>query len=619
MPRSVDAPLTTSAEERAPAPPARRRRRRRAALPVALLAVVVLLAFFPVLRGGFVNWDDTDMIVRNVDLNPPALSTVLRYWRGPHMGLYIPLTYTTYAGLAAVSRVTGGGPGATPLDPWVFHACALLLHLASATFAWLILRRLGVPRWAAWTGAAIFAAHPIQAEAVAWAASLNTVLSGALLTAALWCYVEHATTAPRRAATRWFIVATVLFLLALLAKPSAVVAPLLAAAMEALMLRRPARAWWIGIAAWLVVAGTFALIARGAQPAATLPALPLAKRPIVAADAVAFYLEKVAFPRAFAIDYGRTPQAVLASAGSPAAAVLVTAALLAAAWTWRRREPAITAGITLFVLALLPVLGLVPFEFQQYSTVADRYAYPAMLGVALVAARLAARWHAARVALTVGVGVLMVLSMRQAARWHDTYALAHHALAVNPRSVAAHKVLAATHAADKQPAEAGQHYRAALALRPDDPEVLFNYGNLLLRQRAYVEAAETLRAARQQRPRDVRVMQNLAVALAMTGERAEAERLLVDAIDLAPDDPELRQNLQLVRGTSASRPAPSGASSAATTPPPQPPSTTTAVTPPPQPPTMPTPPTAAMTPTRPKAATSLPPTLPTTATSTSQP
>jgi len=39
------------------------------------------------------------------------------------------------------------------------------------------------------------------------------------------------------------------------------------------------------------------------------------------------------------------------------------------------------AGV--WIAWLLPVLGLVPFVFQRISTVADRYAYLALLGPAL--------------------------------------------------------------------------------------------------------------------------------------------------------------------------------------------------------------------------------------------
>ena len=45
-------------------------------------------------------------------------------------------------------------------------------------------------------------------------------------------------------------------------------------------------------------------------------------------------------------------------------------------WIW--------AALGIFAVALAPVLGLVPFGHQEISTVADRYLYPSMLGLALV-------------------------------------------------------------------------------------------------------------------------------------------------------------------------------------------------------------------------------------------
>ncbi len=63
-------------------------------------------------------------------------------------------------------------------------------------------------------------------------------------------------------------------------------------------------------------------------------------------------------------------------------------ALGLAAWLWyqRTRVPWLVSTAGVFVAGLLPVLGLVPFAFQAYSTVADRYVYIAMLGPALALA-----------------------------------------------------------------------------------------------------------------------------------------------------------------------------------------------------------------------------------------
>src|SRR5205085_2795817 len=49
------------------------------------------------------------------------------------------------------------------------------------------------------------------------------------------------------------------------------------------------------------------------------------------------------------------------------------------------------AGLAMFVAAMAPVLGLVSFGFQGHSTVADRYAYLGMLGIAMLLAWWTAR------------------------------------------------------------------------------------------------------------------------------------------------------------------------------------------------------------------------------------
>src|SRR5262249_43554787 len=116
-----------------------------------------------------------------------------------------------------------------------------------------------------------------------------------------------------------------------------------------------------------------------------------------------------------------------------------------ALWLWykRTRVSWLVAAAGVLVAGLLPVLGLVPFAFQAYSTVADRYMYIAMLGPALALA-----WGLAQVRhrwLVVGgvalLGVLAIRSVWQAYYWHDTVALFEHELAVHPRSFIAHTTL----------------------------------------------------------------------------------------------------------------------------------------------------------------------------------
>jgi len=94
-----------------------------------------------------------------------------------------------------------------------------------------------------------------------------------------------------------------------------------------------------------------------------------------------------------------------------------------------KRKMLAVAGL-IFVLGVLPVLGLKTFAYQYYTTVADRYVYLSMLGVAL-----AIGWwidghkgRAVKITTCTAIVVLGSLSFVQAGRWADTETLYSYAL-----------------------------------------------------------------------------------------------------------------------------------------------------------------------------------------------
>src|SRR5205814_4354239 len=97
------------------------------------------------------------------------------------------------------------------------------------------------------------------------------------------------------------------------------------------------------------------------------------------------YLYKLVWPLRLGIIYDRTPQKVLSEHWAyytwiAPAAIAVLLLLLRKRYRW------LLAAAGIFCLALLPVLGFVPFDFQETSTVASHYLYLAMLGPALALA-----------------------------------------------------------------------------------------------------------------------------------------------------------------------------------------------------------------------------------------
>lgn len=433
-------------------------------IPLILVAAAIV-AHAPGVGGAFTLWDDHNTIVENPSFAPPTLAGLARHWREPHMDLYVPITYTAWWVIAKLAWRGGVAPDGY-LDARPFHAANLTLHVLATLVAYALLRRLlqrpGTPAdtpqrcWAAAAGALLFAAHPVQVESVGWISGLKDVLGGLLVLTAVWQYVLFADPQPDpapggRRGRGHYVLGMLALGAALLTKPIAVVAPALVVVLDLLILNRPwrqvARSAW----PWFVLIVPCLVWTKLCQPAAHVTAPALWQRPLVAGDALAFYLFKLVAPLNLAPDYSRSPMTVLAG-GWAYWTWLMPAAVAVALWRWRREARPAVAAALFAVAALSPLLGLVPFDFQVYSTVADHYLYLPMFGVALGAAwglsrldsshRRARRLSAGPLACALGLVVLVPLSARQARVWRDTVTLFEHTIAVNPDSYAGYSNLA---------------------------------------------------------------------------------------------------------------------------------------------------------------------------------
>src|SRR5262249_29480195 len=117
---------------------------------------------------------------------------------------------------------------------------------------------------AALAGALVFALHPLQAESVAWASETKDLLCGLCALIAL----RRLVTWRARGGMSAYTGASLAFVAALLAKPSAVVVPLLAVVFGRLVERRDWRASVRGLVPWFAVAAGWTVLAVHVQPAA---------------------------------------------------------------------------------------------------------------------------------------------------------------------------------------------------------------------------------------------------------------------------------------------------------------------------------------------------------------
>jgi protein O-mannosyl-transferase len=415
---------------------------------VTVLTVLAVLALSPVLAAGYIRFDDYANLLDNANVQHFSAAGLGRIWTTSALGFYIPLTYSVWWFYAGVAGSLGTLGQSAPL----FHALNLAVHVLNASIVFrltgAVLRRARttLPPWqisaVALVSAACFALHPAQVETVAWVTELKGLLAGLLGLLAIATYY--------RGQSR--VLTGLLFVAAMLSKPSAVVFPAILLLADRILFGKGLRDSAKTALGFLLPLVPFVLVTKYLQPAVDMEYVPtLPARLLVAADTLSFYLAKLLVPARLGLDYGRSPQVVLAQVPAwqlaGAGLLFVAGVALVSQSLLRPRDAAVEwtslvrFGAAVFCLSLLPVLGLVPFAFQDYTTVADHYLYIPILGASFVVAGLLLRARAPAWSLALAAALVLgcaAQTFAQARHWRSNQTLFEHTLAVNPSSYLAH-------------------------------------------------------------------------------------------------------------------------------------------------------------------------------------
>ncbi len=493
----------------------------------AAVALSAALAFAPALGGGFV-FDDHLL----VDGNPLLDGPLWRVWLGEGSADFWPLTYTLFWG---EWRAFGASPAA-------YHAVSIALHAAAAVLLWRVLLRLRVP--GALPGALAFAVHPVAVESVAWISEQKNVLSGALALGAALSYLRQREEGGRGR----YALALLLFLLALLAKTSTVMLPVVLLGAAAVREGRVRREDLRATAPFLALSLALGAVTVWFQHTRALGATPsgrgLVERVGGAAWALLSYLRAAFLPVDLAFvspPWPVPPGAPLFLA--PLALVLLAAA--ASPWLWRGAARPALLAVGYHALMVLPVLGLLDMAVFLFTPVANHLQYLALMGPAALfgwaAARLRARWPA-RGPAAAGL-VLAALGASTAARataFRDDLTLWRSAAEAAPQSLMAAWMHAEQVALAGRPREALGLVEAAAA-RLRDPAERDRARALALLQRRDVDGAlRALEAANAVRLEPV-FQYEIAQMLLQAGRPLEALRTLAPLLEAAPRSPDYRQ------------------------------------------------------------------------------
>jgi protein O-mannosyl-transferase len=373
----------------------------------------------------------------------------------------------------------------------------VLLHAACAVILFLLLESATGFTWRSLIVAMLFALHPVNVESVAWAAERKNVLSMFFFLLALYAYGWYA----RRPTAGRYAISFVLYGLALMSKPQVITFPLLLLLWDYWPLRRFGGHSGPGSFEHVTANPQFS-VARLVTEKIPLFALSTASAAVTfvaqraghamrtwadygllnrienAAIAYVRYLDMAVWPARLAVFY---PHADRFATWQIAGAIMVLLAItFFSAFQWRQR-PYLIVGWLWFLVAMLPMIGLVQVGGQAR---ADRYAYLPFIGLFLMIVWAAAEWAGQRDVKPIWSGVaaiailatLSAVTYRQIGYWRDSPTLWLRALAVTEDNFVAHDNLAIFLAQRGREAEAVSHLRAALDIKPNDLLAMLNLG-----------------------------------------------------------------------------------------------------------------------------------------------
>ncbi|MEN6625278.1 MAG: tetratricopeptide repeat protein [Candidatus Sumerlaeia bacterium] len=458
----------------------------------ALLFAAAVAVYLPALNGTWL-WDDKYAVHGNLLLR--HWSGLLSFWTSfgnmPAEEHYWPVTYSV---LWLEWRCWGESVAG-------FHFANFALHGLIVVQLFRLCRRIGMGAAGAAIATALFALHPVHAEAVAWIISVKDLLAALFYLAAIECCLNFHDGGRRL----WPALGCLAAAAAMLSKSSPLMLPAGWGLLAWYRFGRLTRRDWACVALLGVVTISIASLdtwlriefdAVGGQGPS------LAARLDQSAHAFWFYLQKLllpvglsaVYPR-WAIDPGRALDWL-----PMAAIVLVTGGL----WAARGRIGRGPLACWLFYgMTLGPALGVVYFGFLTRTPAADRYQYLASIGPIAGVGALAGAWienHPARrgravAAVAAVLAFCGALTLRQAGYYRDEETLFSQARRVAPDSSFVYFNLGNAFFEQNRLAEAEKMFAEAVRVEPDYWMAVCNLGAALIAQNKFAEAVDLFNKA----------------------------------------------------------------------------------------------------------------------------
>jgi len=443
-------------------------------LIIIFLIISSFIAFSPVAKNEFINFDDDVYITENTHIQSGFnLENIQWAFSTFHRSYWHPLTWMSHMLDWQLFGNDAGG----------HHLVSLLLHIGTAILLFLFLHKTTGNLWPAAFAAAFFALHPLRVESVAWASERKDVLSMFFGMASVYAYAFYA----ERTSISRYGLCLLLFIFSLMSKPMWVTLPFALLLLDYWPLGRIRKAFSlpgenklksVGMLVWekvpfLVPAAAVSLLAIFAQnqigAMAKADSIPFDARLSNAIFSYAAYLGKIFWPTDLAVYY---PYDVSLIGWKVLLAGLGILFFMGVVLCYFRKLPFLFVGWFWYLGTLVPVIGLIQVGSQA---MADRYTYLPSIGICMMLtwgtlhfiSSESMRRNLVLPAAAILLSVLLILTFHQCGYWKNSITLFSQAIKMTRNNDKMHHNMGTLFYKEGNLRAALDHFSRAIHIHPN--------------------------------------------------------------------------------------------------------------------------------------------------------
>ncbi len=501
----------------------------RLALGLSLVLSLTTVVTFPTLLNGWTEWDDKYYVLDNPlvkNLTWEKVALIFQQWE--MNGSYSPLPAISWG----INFLLAG------LEAFPYHTTNLALHIINTSLVFWFIRSLKQGLFVSLATALLFGIHPLHLEPVAWITGRKDLMYSMFMLGSLIAWMKYLRT--DNIQWKYYLLALLLFILSLFSKGVAVVLPIIFLLLDYFLSRSLTVNRVLEKLPFFGLSLVFGLVAIYAQQESSamesLTDISYLTSIGYASYGLTLYIIQVIAPFQIGAFHAYPAQTEMLSYILGTSFILCN--VIALTLLFFRRNRTVVFGFGFFIIALLPVLQVIPVGTAM---MADRYTYISYIGLFFLLSLFTKYMYTrfsiktptlAKGMLVFGFAYILWLghsTYTHAEIWKSSYSLWTNVIEQHPHSSKGYINRGRYYAEKNQLVNARKDLDKALELSPDLPVVYQERGLLFQRMNEYQFAEESFSTALSLNPLYTPALLNRAVNHIHIGQLDDA---LVDLNNL---------------------------------------------------------------------------------------